>query len=150
MSSRDSSTHISLNFPPSGKIKPLCHCLAICALPWPRPGLVFSIPRNPLLSHTAESSLQIELVAPGQAWPQPSISASELPSQHHEAEFNLTHKANFSYTPSPKSEFLSENESIRDAKNMPASLIQYEISRQEHSCLVCQFAQQYYMKRRQL
>jgi hypothetical protein len=38
---------------------------------------------------------------------QPSILASELPPQHHEVEFGLTHKANFPYTPSPKSKFLS-------------------------------------------
>jgi hypothetical protein len=49
------------------------------------------------------------------SWPQPSttpadkrsISASELPPQHHDVEFGLAHKINFSYTPSPKSDFLS-------------------------------------------
>jgi hypothetical protein len=74
-----------------------------------------SILKNPLLSNTPESSLQIDLVAPGRAWPQPptipadkpSISASELPPQHHEVEIGLTHKVNFSYTHFPKSDFLS-------------------------------------------
>ena len=81
MSSRDSSTQISSIFRHSGKIKPPGHRHAFCVLPWPRPGLVLSIPKNSLFSHTAESSLQIELVAPGQAWPQSSISARELPPQ---------------------------------------------------------------------
>jgi hypothetical protein len=43
-----------------------------------------------------------------QAWSQPSISASELPPQHHEVEFGLTHKGNVSDTPAPKSDFLSK------------------------------------------
>ena len=33
---------------------------------------------------------------PRPSWPQPSVSASQLPPQHHEFEFGLTHKANFS------------------------------------------------------
>ncbi len=107
MSSRDRSTQISSIFRYSGKIKPSRHRLAFCALPWPRPGLVLSIPRNPLFSNTAESSLQIELVAPGQAWPQSSISASELPPQHHEVEFSLTHKINFLILLTHKRKFLS-------------------------------------------
>ena len=91
----------------SSKIKPPGHRHAFCALPWPRPGLVLSIPKNPLLSNTAESSLQIELVAPGQAWPQSSISASELPPQsrfRREGCIHLDTQDQFPYTPHTKKE----------------------------------------------
>ena len=57
----------SFSFPPFWQDQVPGHCLAICALPWPRPGLVLSIPRNPLLSIIIESSVQIELDASGQA-----------------------------------------------------------------------------------
>ena len=72
----------------------------------PRPGLRVD-PEKKFLSNTPGSSLQIDLVAPWLAWPQPSISASELLPQHHGVDFGLTHKVNFSYIPSPKSDFLS-------------------------------------------
>jgi len=39
--------------------------------------------------------------------PVPSISASELPPQHHEVEFSLTHKINFLILPTQKRKFLS-------------------------------------------
>jgi len=47
---------------------------------------------------------------PSPSWPQPStipadkpsVSASELPPQHHEVEYGLTHKVNPSYTHSRK------------------------------------------------
>ncbi len=38
--------------------------------------------------------------------PRPSFSPHELPPQHHEVNFALTHKANFAYTFSPKWDFL--------------------------------------------
>ena len=38
--------------------------------------------------------------------PRPPFSPHELPPQHHEVNFALTHKANFAYTFSPKWDFL--------------------------------------------
>jgi hypothetical protein len=42
-----------------------------------------------------------------------AILASELPPQHHVVEFGLTHKVNFSYTFSAKSDFLSKKVAVR-------------------------------------
>ncbi len=44
-----------------------------------------------------------------QSWPRKS------PPQHHEVEFGLTHKANSSYTPSPKKKFLSTQQAMEFA-----------------------------------
>ena len=66
MGSRDSSTQISSISPSPGKIKPHWHRRGIRALP------------APALHNTGR---------------QASILASEWPPQHHEVEFDLTHKA---------------------------------------------------------
>ena len=40
------------------------------------------------------------------------LLASELPAQHPEVKFRLTHKANFPYAPSQKSKFLSFHDHV--------------------------------------
>jgi hypothetical protein len=50
---------------------------------------------------------------------QPEILAYKLFPQHHEIDFGLTHKANFSYTPYPKSEFLSWKYRKKAEKQQP-------------------------------
>ena len=40
------------------------------------------------------------------------MKASELPPQHHEVQFGLTHKVNFSYTPSEKRLLIKSNEDV--------------------------------------